>query len=118
MNVDVTPVKKTNRALHHRQCSVVFPLGQREASYFAAGGGAGWAGGASGVAGGVAGGSGGAGAGAGASVLAGSAGFCSSAFLQPITANDNVTKKSTERIIENTFFIQFHLLSIDLHYAG
>jgi hypothetical protein len=44
----------------------------------------------------------GAGAGAGAAV---SAGFCSSAFLQPTTANDNVTKKSMERIIANTFFI-------------
>lgn len=47
-----------------------------------------------------------AGAGAGASVLAGSAGFCSSAFLQPTTANENVTTKSSERMMANTFFIK------------
>jgi hypothetical protein len=34
-----------------------------------------------------------------------SAGFCSSAFLQPTTASDNVKKKSVERIIADTFFI-------------
>jgi hypothetical protein len=50
----------------------------------------------------------GAGAGAGAAV---GAGFCSSAFLQPTTADDKVTKKSSERIMANTFFIECHLLS-------
>jgi hypothetical protein len=48
----------------------------------------------------------GAGAGAGATTtFGGSAGFCSSAFLQPTTANENVTKKSRDRMIAKTFFI-------------
>jgi hypothetical protein len=47
----------------------------------------------------------GAGAGAGAATFGGSAGFCSSAFLQPTTANENVTKKSRDRMIAKTFFI-------------
>ncbi|MDO8722764.1 MAG: hypothetical protein Q7J31_11170, partial [Syntrophales bacterium] len=47
----------------------------------------------------------GAGAGSGAGVSTVAAGVCSSAFLHPTTANDNVTKKSRERIIENVFFI-------------
>jgi hypothetical protein len=46
----------------------------------------------------------GAGAGAGASTF-GASGFGSSAFLQPMTAKENVTKKSRERIRANTFFI-------------
>lgn len=69
-------------------------------NYFVAGAaGAAGAGAGAGVASGA-----GAGAGAGTGTAV-SAGFCSSAFLQPTTANDNVTKKSMERIIANTFFI-------------
>ncbi len=56
------------------------------------------------VAGAAASGAAGAGA-AGAGVSTVAAGFCSSAFLQPTTANDNVTKKSRERKMENIFFM-------------
>jgi hypothetical protein len=47
----------------------------------------------------------GAGAGAVVPVTASPSGFCSSAFLQPITANDTVAKKSRERIKANNLFI-------------
>jgi hypothetical protein len=82
--------KKNGRA---SACQAVFLL-RCFRSYFVAGA-AGAAGVASGAGAGVA-------AGAGAAV---SAGFCSSAFLQPTTAKDNVTKKSRERMIADTFFI-------------
>jgi hypothetical protein len=53
-----------------------------------------------------------AGAGAGSSFFTSSAGFCSSAFLQPTTAKDNVAKKTAEITNAKTFFIECHLLSI------
>jgi hypothetical protein len=73
-------------------------------NYFFAGA-AGAAGAGAGAGAGAAAGAG-AGAGAGASALGAAAGFCSSAFLQPTTANDNAAKKNREKITANTFFIE------------
>jgi hypothetical protein len=67
-------------------------------NYFVAG-----ATGAVGIAGAV-----GAGATVGASTFGVSAGFCSSAFLQPTTARDREAKKSTLTKMANIFFIKAH----------
>jgi hypothetical protein len=48
----------------------------------------------------------GAGVAAGASTFGVSAGFCSSAFLQPTTARDREAKKSTLTKMANIFFIK------------
>ncbi len=82
-------------------CPTAFYLIPAHRGYYFVAGAAGAAGAGAGAGAGAASGAG-AGAGAGAAV---SAGFCSSAFLQPTTANDKVTKKSMERIIADTFFI-------------
>ena len=52
----------------------------------------------------------GAGAGAAASFLAGSAAFFSGADGQPTNVNVSVTKKRIEKMIANSFFINFYLL--------
>ncbi len=74
--------------------------------------------GAAGAAGAAPGVASGAGAGAGAGVSVAGAGCCSSAFLHPTTANDNVTKKSRERIMENIFFIDVSPPFKDFHTYG
>jgi hypothetical protein len=47
----------------------------------------------------------GAGAGAGAWTFGGAGGFCSSPLLQPVTAIEIVARKSRDRTIAKTFFI-------------
>jgi hypothetical protein len=101
-----------NRTAGQDACPAV-PIHCARYNYFVAGA-AGAAAGAAGAPGAGAGVASGAGAGAGA---AAGAGFCSSAFLQPTTAEDNVTKKSRERIMAKTFFIQCHLLPVQFSIA-
>ncbi|MDO9586032.1 MAG: hypothetical protein Q7I93_06070 [Syntrophales bacterium] len=75
--------------------NALFLLYSNRRNYFA---------GATGAAGAAGAGASGAGA-AGTGVSTAASGFCSSAFLQPTTANDNVTKKSRDRKTAHIFFI-------------
>ena len=76
----------------------------------AAGAGAGGAGGAAGAPGAGAAGAPGAGAGAAASFLAGSGGFFSGADGQPTNVNVTATTKRIDKMIANSFLIDFYLL--------